>query len=388
MNDPANDDQFLPDADALTTNTDVPGTGSSEIHPHDTMPGWVPRAILLFFGGVALVYYGRGMIESLRSFFIILLISAFLSFAIEPSVNRLESLGVRRGVGTGIMFLLIVAGVSGFGFAIGTVLAEQIRDFVESAPDTIDRIEAWLQRNVSEDVTLESTRDRFIDGGDLGGTLTDTAGDLASFSTTVLNTLLQAFTIALFTFYLVAEGPRFRRLICSALAPERQRVVLRVWDLAIEKTGGYIISRAILAFVATMVHWAAFSLIDVPFPLPMALWVGVVSQFIPVVGTYLAGFLPVVIALIDDLQVGIWAIVIIVVYQQLENYLFAPKITSQTMEIHVAVAFASVLIGAAVLGPVGALLSLPFAATLQAFISTYIERHELVEEVSGGHAPQ
>ena len=155
-----------------------------------------------------------------------------------------------------------------------------------------------------------------------------------------------------------------------------------------EKTGGYIISRAILAFVATLVHWAAFSLIDVPFPLPMALWVGVVSQFIPVVGTYLAGFLPVVIALIDDLQVGIWAIVVIVVYQQLENYVFAPKITAQTMEIHVAVAFASVLIGAAVLGPVGALLSLPFAATMQAFISTYIERHELVEEVAGGHAPQ
>ncbi len=375
MTDTSDSNDRVPDQLAKRVNADS--------RDRDAMPAWVPRALLLFFGGIAMLYYGRGMLEAMRSFFIIVLISAFLSFAIEPAVNRFEGLGIRRGLGTGIMFVLIIAGIAGFGFAIGTVLAEQISDFVDSAPSTIDRVEEWLQRNVSEDITLAATRDRFIDGGDLGGTLSDAAGDIASFGTSVLNTLLQAFTVALFTFYLVAEGPRFRRLICSTLAPERQRVVLRVWDLAIEKTGGYIISRAILAFVATMVHWAAFSVIDVPFPLPMALWVGIVSQFIPVVGTYLAGALPVVLALIDDVQTGVWAIVVIVVYQQLENYLFAPKITSQTMEIHVAVAFASVLVGAAVLGPVGALLSLPFAATVQAFVSTYIERHELVAEVAG-----
>ncbi len=369
----------------MTEHFDPGDAAVGEVVPstdRDAMPAWVPRALLLFFLGIAALYYGRGVLESLRSFFIILLISAFVSFAIEPGVNKLEAMGLRRGFGTGLMFLLITGGVAGFGFAIGTALAEQISDFVDAAPDTIDRLEAWLIKNVNEDITLEATRDRFLDGGDLGARLTDAAGNLASFGTTVLNTLLQVFTIALFTFYLVAEGPRFRRLICSLLAPERQRVVLQVWDLAIEKTGGYIVSRAILALVSTLFHWGAFEVLNVPYPLPMALWVGVVSQFIPVVGTYLAGALPVILALIDDLQVGIWTIVVIIIYQQLENYVFAPRITAQTMEIHVAVAFGSVLIGAAILGPVGALLSLPFAATVQAFISTYIERHELVEEAT------
>ncbi|MEE9416696.1 MAG: AI-2E family transporter [Acidimicrobiales bacterium] len=356
----------------------------SEASSSDTMPSWVPRAIALFLGGLILLYYGRGVLESLRSFFIILLVAAFLSFAIEPAVNRMERMGVRRGAGTAVMFLLIIAGITGFGFAIGTVLAEQISEFVDTAPATIDSVEEWLQDNVSDDITLEKARDQFLDGGDLGGRLTDAAGDVASFGTTILNTLLQVFTIALFTFYSVAEGPRFRKVVCSVLAPRRQRVVLEIWDLAIQKTGGYILSRAILALAATLVHWAAFTLFDVPFPLPMALWVGVVSQFIPVVGTYLAGALPVILALIDDTQTGIWALVVIIVYQQLENYVFAPRVTAQTMEIHVAVAFGSVLIGAAILGPVGALLSLPFAATVQAFVSTYIERHELVAEVDGG----
>jgi predicted PurR-regulated permease PerM len=75
----------------------------------------------------------------------------------------------------------------------------------------------------------------------------------------------------------------------------------------------------------------------------------------------------------------------IAAYQQVENYLLAPRITARTMSLHPAVAFGSVIAGAALLGGVGALLALPVSATLQAFGSTYIRRHEVVEEA--GPAP-
>jgi predicted PurR-regulated permease PerM len=103
------------------------------------------------------------------------------------------------------------------------------------------------------------------------------------------------------------------------------------------------------------------------------------SQFIPVVGTYLAGALPLLIALIDKPISGLWTLIFLVIYQQIENYVFLPRVTAHTMEIHVASAFGSVIIGAAVLGPVGALLALPAAATAQAFISSYVHRHEVDE---------
>jgi hypothetical protein len=107
------------------------------------------------------------------------------------------------------------------------------------------------------------------------------------------------------------------------------------------------------------------------------LWVGLISQFVPVVGTYLAGVLPLLIAVIDDPVSALWVLAVIVVYQQVENYLLAPRITARTMEIHAAVAFASVIAGAAILGPVGAVLALPVAATVQAILSTAIQRHEV-----------
>ena len=91
--------------------------------------------------------------------------------------------------------------------------------------------------------------------------------------------------------------------------------------------------------------------------------------------------LPFLVGLLDEPSTGIWALIVIIVYQQLENYIFAPRITAHTMEIHVAVAFGSVIAGNAILGIVGALLALPFAATLQSIVSAAAERHDIDEEL-------
>ena len=139
---------------------------------------------------------------------------------------------------------------------------------------------------------------------------------------------------------------------------------------------------ALLALASFLFHWVVFAIIGVPFPLPLALWVGVMSQFIPVIGTYLAGALPVLIALLNEPIHAVWVVIAVAAYQQVENYILAPPITAQTMDVHPAVAFGSVLAGAALLGAVGALLALPAAAVFQAFISTYLHERGMVHEVA------
>jgi predicted PurR-regulated permease PerM len=342
------------------------------------MPPWIPRAIVWFWAGLVLLWLLRGIVHSLRPFFIMLLISLFLSFAIEPAVNRLERGGMRRGVGTGLVFLAIVVALAGFGYAMGRVLSDQVTDFVDDAPGYIDDAEDWFNDNGIE-VNFDDLQEQFVQGGDAQRFAQNLASRAVDIGATVANTIFQIFTIGLFTFYLVAEGPKLRRNVCSVLPPDRQREVLRVWDLAIEKTGGYIASRAVLGIISGGAHSLAFLAIGVPSPLPLGIWVGFMSQFIPVVGTYLAGALPLLIALIDKPISGLWTLIFLVIYQQIENYFFLPRVTAHTMEIHVASAFGSVIVGAALLGPVGALLALPAAATLQAFISSYVHRHEVDE---------
>jgi predicted PurR-regulated permease PerM len=155
--------------------------------------------------------------------------------------------------------------------------------------------------------------------------------------------------------------------------------MIEVQEIAIDKVGGYIYSRTLLAAVAATVSWVALMIIGVPFAVPLAIWLGVLSQFVPVVGTYIGGILPILIALLESPGKALWVAGFIALYQQFENYIVAPRITSRTMSLHPAVAFGSAIVGATLLGAPGALMALPMAATIQAGVSTYIERHELIE---------
>ncbi len=361
---------------------------SSEEAPSQKLPPWLFRAILAGAAALGGLYVLGWLIEELKTLIVIVLVSFFVSFALEPAVNRMERAGLRRGVGTGIMFLVILVALGLFLWAIGAVLADQIGEFADDAPGYINDIEDWVEDAFDIEIDAQGLLDEFQEGGAVANLATRLADNLVNLGATVLQVLFQILTIVLFTFYLVAEGPKLRRNICSLLPPERQRMVLNIWNLAIDKTGGYIYSRLILAVVSFLVHWLVFWLVGAPFPVPMAMWVGLVSQFVPVIGTYIAGALPVIVGLLDRPSTGLAILIAIVVYQQIENYLLQPKVTAHTMEIHVTVAFGSVIAGGLLLGVVGALLALPAAATVQAFLSSYVERQEVVQELEDAEAAQ
>lgn len=345
------------------------------------MPSWVPRAIALFWLGFVLVVLGRWLIDRLQTLLIMLLVSLFLSLALEPAVNKLVRRGWRRGSATGMVLLGLVLTSLTFIAVIGTLLIDQLATLIDKAPDYVTQVERWVN---------DTFPNANVDFGDIvnnltaeNGTVQKWASSLANntlkLSATALGLLLQVFSVGLFTFYLVAQGPRLRRVICSFLRPERQAHVLQAWEVAIDKTGGYLYSRALLALVSSLFHGIAFWIIGVPYAVALALWVGLVSQFLPVIGTYLAGVLPIFVALVNEPVKAIWVLILIAVYQQIENYLLAPRITARTMELNPALAFGSAIAGAAILGPVGAILALPTAATLQAFAGLYVTRHDVME---------
>src|SRR5690606_4310109 len=135
----------------------------------------------------------------------------------------------------------------------------------------------------------------------------------------------------------------------------------------------------VLAVIGAGVAWAGLQILGVPFAPSLGIWVGVLSQFVPVVGTYLAMILPAIVAFtFNGIQTMVWVIVISVVYQQVENYLVGPWITKRTMEIHPAITVGAILAGGYLLGGVGVILALPVAGIVQAIIGEYRKTHDVV----------
>ncbi|MFE6860652.1 AI-2E family transporter [Nocardia sp. NPDC057668] len=342
------------------------------------IPPWLPRAYLLAAAVVAGVVVSFWALQKLQSLITVVVVSLFLAFAIEPAVNWLAARGWRRAPATGLVFVLVLVVLVGFVWTMGELVVDQVSTLVDNAPQYAGNLVDWVNSTFNQDLSGDDlTRWATEASSSLQSYSLGLAGDVWGIGTTALGVLFQSLGVLLFTYYFAADGPRFRHAVCSVLPPARQRHVLRAWDIAVEKTGGYLYSRALLALCSTLAHYAAMRVLGIPAAFALALWVGVVSQFIPTVGTYLAGALPVIVALAQNPRTALWILGFIVLYQQFENYVLQPRITATTLDMHPAVAFGAVLGGAALFGATGALLAIPVTATGQAFIGAYIRRYEV-----------
>ncbi len=343
------------------------------------MPRWVRQAILLWWAVLVGLWSTLVITRQLRGLLVQLVLALFLSFAMEPLVDRLSARGLRRGVSTAITMIAVALFFGLFLTAMGSLVASQVRQLADDLPGYVTSAERWVEGRFDIDVESDDVIDQLQEGGQASEYLSSLADNVVGVGAAVAGILFQLLTVSLFAFYLTADGPRVRRAICSILPPTRQHEVLRVWELAINKTGAFLASRFILAAISAAYHWIVFTTLGVPSALALALWVGLISQFIPVVGTYIGGVIPILIALAIDPTKALWVLLAVVVYQQIENYLIQPRVSAQTMNMHPAVSFFAVLAGTATFGAPGALLALPAVATVQSFISAYVERHEVVD---------
>ncbi|MFA9432362.1 AI-2E family transporter [Egicoccus sp. AB-alg2] len=343
-----------------------------------TLPLAVGVGLGLLFAQAATAVLGR-----IQGLIVILIVSLFLSFAMEPAVQWMARRGVRRGLGTWIVFLAGLVLFGSFFAAMTNLVVDQVRNLLAAGPtllgDLADRATQLLPAEVGQavadwlDEQQRTLPDRVASGAAVVGRGAVGVGQ------TLLGGLFQMATIGLVTFYLVADGPRLRQRLASRLEPRDQVRVLGLWELAIAKTGGYVYSRVLTAVVSSIFHIAVFSIIGVDYAVALGIWVGLISSLIPAIGTYLAGALPLVVALAESVGQALWVLAAIVVYQQIENYLVVPRITATTLELHPAVAFLSVLAGGALAGATGALLAIPAVAIVTALISAAGEEYEVLE---------
>ncbi|MFJ9820676.1 AI-2E family transporter [Streptomyces sp. NPDC101151] len=355
-------------------------TADGATAPAGRMPRWLPRAMVLALALIASFQLGSWAFHQLTGLLINILIAFFLALAIEPAVSWMAAHGMRRGFATFLVFLGLMILTAGFITLLGSMLAGQIIKMVEGFPGYLDSVINWINQTFHTDLRRVDIQEGLLHSDFLRKYAQNSAAGVLDVSAQVLGGLFQLLTVVLFSFYFAADGPRLRRGLCSVLPPARQAEVLRAWEIAVDKTGGYLYSRGLMALISGIAHYILLQALGVPYAPVLGVWVGLVSQFIPTIGTYLAGALPMLIAFTVNPWYALWVLIFVVVYQQFENYMLQPKLTSKTVDIHPAVAFGSVIAGTALLGAVGALIAIPAVATLQAFLGAYVKRYAVTDD--------
>lgn len=343
---------------------------------------FVQRSILTVLILVIAFQLVEWAFDKSKDFLFLLLLAWLLGIAITPLVELLNKRGLKRGLSTFIVLIGLVLLVVGFIASFGQLLASQLASLITQIPALVEGFVDWLNSSFNlgiDPAAIEQSLN--ISNSQIANVAQDLAGGIFGVVTSIFGFIFNIFTLLLFAFYFAAEAPNIKKTIGSWLPTKQQIIFTTVWQVATEKTGGFVISRVILATLNAVFTSSFLLLIDVPYWLPLGLFTGIVSQFVPTVGSFIGGIIPAVVAVVNDPKNGLMVVIFVTIYQQIENYLFTPRISSLTMDIHPAVAFASVIVFAGFFGAIGALIGVPIAAAIISIIQTYGKRYELIPEL-------
>ena len=366
----------------MSTGAPEPTKTADERRNWPVSAGFIWRASFIVMVVIFIFLFIRFLIDDGGGVIFTVLMSWFFALAIAPAVDVLTRRGMKRGLATMLVMVALVIFLILFFAAFGKLLIDQLIQIVESLPALAEAGLAWFNQTFGTAYTQDEILAQVgLDQEAIKAIATEAAKGIFGFATSLLGGFFSLFTFGLIAFYLSADGPRLRKYLAGMLPQQSQQIFMNVWDITAEKTGRYVAARAILAAVNSTCSAIVFAIIGLPYWLPLALWTGIVAQFVPTIGTYISIILPVIVGLLSgNPWLGVIVLIYALIYQQIENLTIEPKISARAVDVHPAYGFVSVLLGAALFGVAGALLAVPVSAMLLALVQTYVKRNDLVED--------
>lgn len=360
--------------------TQVEPTSQVSLH-FDRRSLW--RASWVVVAVVAIAAMLKWILADAGGVIFILILSLLFSIAMEPAVGRLSRY-MKRGVATAIVMAGTVIALAAFLFVFGRLLGEQIGTFAGQVPQLLRDLTTWANERFGIDLDYEHLLERLgVGTSTLTSVAQNLAGGLLGFIASVVAAAFSTLTLAFFTFYLSADQPRLKRWVAQLFPPRQQEVISTAWDLAVRKTGGYVAARLVLAAICGGTAAVFMLVIGMPYWLALGVWTGLVAQFVPTVGTYIAIALPVVIGLIGEKPwQGLAVLAFALVYQQIENVTIEPRISGNAVDVHPAVSFGAVMFGASLFGVSGAFAAVPVGALLLALFDIYSHKYDVLPQIA------
>jgi predicted PurR-regulated permease PerM len=300
----------------------------------------------------------------------LVVIAAFFAVAIAPAVNWLDKRRVPRWLAILLVYLSIAAGIFGIGLLIVPPLVNGIEDLSSDLPGYVDDLrnnETFRDYDDRYHITNKLTEQ----AQELPSKLGDAAGTLRDVTVGVFTRFVQLFSILVITFFLLKDGHRLLEFLYRQVPPERARRLRTIADDVSDAIAGYVFGNFVISVLAGLVTYVTLRILDVPFATPLAILFGF-FDLIPLVGATLGGILVGIVVAFVHFPVGlvVWAAVLIL-YQQVENNLIQPFVYGRAVQLHPLIVIVAILIGAALLGVLGALVAIPAAAAVQAVVRDY-----------------
>lgn len=313
--------------------------------------------------GVALAYALVQSLVAVRSVLVLLLVAAFLAIGLNPIVEFFERRGLRR---TGAVAIVLVGALLVLGGVLGAVvppIVDQASQFATAAPGYVRDLQAdaRVQRLDSRFHFLSTLQSYSQDPARLAPTV---GGGVIGVGKVVFSAFFSALTLLILTLYFLSGLPAIKASAYRLVPRSRRARVGLLTDEILERVGGYVGGLLTISACAGVSTFVLLTVLDVPYPLALAVVVAL-TDLVPLVGATIGAALVTLVALFGSVHDGVLVGVFYLLYQQVENYLLYPRIMKRSVDVSPAATVVAVLVGGSLLGVIGALLAIPMAAAVQ-----------------------
>jgi predicted PurR-regulated permease PerM len=193
--------------------------------------------------------------------------------------------------------------------------------------------------------------------------MSQAVGGMLGAGLAVVSGIFSTVTVLVLTLYFLASMPSLKRAAYAAVPASRRPRVESLAEEIMRRVGSYAIGQVLVATINACCSYLMMKLVGIPYAAVLAVTVGALG-LIPMVGATLGAIVVAVVALFVDPGKALIALVYFLIYQQVENYLVAPRMMQRTVSVPGAVTVVAALAGGTLAGVLGALLAIPTAAGL------------------------
>jgi predicted PurR-regulated permease PerM len=340
------------------------------------------RTILLVAGVVAIGW----ALASIASVLLVIFVSVFSIAVLSPVVTAMERrLGWSRGLCSAVLVLGIVILIGVVLLVVVQAIVGAVREFSNDLPQIVDEVR-------------HSDLGSFINGGsdsldtlaqhasEITSGVAKVSGGVADVGVSAFGAVTLVFSVLFLTLFGLIDAPRLRDWIGALLYRGERERFLRVTDRIVQTTSRYMLGNLAISVICGTVYGVTAVILDVPYPLALAVIAGILD-LIPTIGATIAGIIVAIVAASVGLGALIAFVIVIVVYQQIENYVLQPTIIGKAARISGFTVLASVLAFGALFGVIGAIIGVPIAAGLQIVVEelTAARRARIAVADRAGH---
>jgi predicted PurR-regulated permease PerM len=301
---------------------------------------------------------------NIRSTILTLFLALFVALVLEPVVALLERKSrFGRGASSTIVVLGLIVLAVVLAILVIAPFVDQVRDFVDALPSIVQDIRnssigSWIDEHSQGPEQAQESVKKIAQG--IGAAL----GGVLGFSLSAFSIVLSLVSAIFLTLFLLIDMPRLVGAVDSLLDPSGAQRLQRIWPAIVTAVSRTMLGNIAISIICGTIYGVSAWALGLPYPLVLALIAGFLD-LIPMVGATIAGAILVLVGLTQSVTAAVIMLAIVLIYQQLENYLLQPTILGKAADVSGFFVMASVIVFGALAGAVGAIIAVPIVASIQ-----------------------